>query len=218
MTSIDTMLPSGKLTFSQELRNLSDRFADRPVRLGQILDAMQGRGFDLLLVFITLPFITPIPLPGFSLPFGLAVAVIGARLALGKKPWLPAKLLKRELPTQFLARVLRAARRIVRALEFFLRPRLAFMNDHLIFRRTAGALIACSGLLMILPLPVPFSNSLPALTVLLLAAGSLERDGAFFLAGCSLFLVTIGFFIFLALGGGHLMNDFWQTRIRGSGP
>lgn len=212
MTSALPSLPASPLTFSQELRDLTDRFADCPVRLGQILDAMKGRGFDLLLVFITLPFITPIPLPGFSLPFGLTVAVIGARLALGKKPWLPAKLLKRELPPRFLARVLRAAGRIVRALEFFLRPRLAFMNDHLIFRRTAGALIACSGILMLLPLPVPFSNSLPALTVLLLAAGALERDGAFFLAGCTSFLISLAYFLFLLIGGAHFLDGLWDAR------
>jgi hypothetical protein len=35
------------------------------------------------------PFCTPIPLPGFSLPFGLVIAIIGLRLALGQKPWLP---------------------------------------------------------------------------------------------------------------------------------
>ena len=95
--------------FSQELRELAAQFAERPVRLGEILDATKGRGFHLLLVLISLPFLTPIPLPGFSIPFGLVVAVIGARMALGQKPWLPQKLLARELPAGFLAKVLAGA-------------------------------------------------------------------------------------------------------------
>jgi hypothetical protein len=37
-----------------------------------------------------------------------------------------------------------------------------------------------SGLLMLLPLPIPLTNTLPALTVVLLAAGAIERDGLFF--------------------------------------
>jgi hypothetical protein len=73
-----------KITFSQELRALTERFADRPVRLSAILEATHGRGFNLLLVLISLPFLTPIPVPGLSTLFGLVVAVIGARLALGK--------------------------------------------------------------------------------------------------------------------------------------
>jgi hypothetical protein len=64
-----------KVTLSQELRELAERFAERPVQLGEILDGTQGRGFDLLLVRIPLPFLTPIPLPGFSIPLGLVVAL-----------------------------------------------------------------------------------------------------------------------------------------------
>ena len=218
MTSIDTALPSGKLTFSRELRELAERFAGHPAQLREILETTQGRGFNLLLVFIALPFLTPIPLPGFSIPFGLVAFFIGVRLAMGKKPWLPQKLLAKPLPPRFSGRVLRAAARVVKLLELLLRPRLAFFQEALVFRRFAGALIMLSGVLLLLPLPLPFSNSLPALTILLLAAGALERDGAFFLAGCSTFLVTVGFFIFLALGGGHVMNDLWHTRIRGPGP
>lgn len=215
MILLHTARAPGKVPFSQELRELANRFAERRVQLREILEATKGRGFNLMLVFIALPFITPIPLPGFSIPFGLVAAIIGARLALGKGPWLPKKLLQRELPPRFLTNLLRAASRIVRGLEFFLRPRLAYMNDYFIFRRLAGAIIMLSGLLLLLPLPLPFSNSLPALTILLLAAGALERDGVFFLAGCSIFLVTITYFAFLGLGGAHILDDLWHARISG---
>jgi hypothetical protein len=186
------------------------------MRLSDMLDATRGRGFNLLLVFIALPFVTPIPLPGLSAPFGLMAFFIGARLALGKKPWLPQRLLSKELPPRLLDRALKATIHLVKFLELLLKPRLVFFHEALVFRRLAGVLIMFSGLLLLLPLPLPFSNSLPALTVLLLAAGALERDGAFFLAGCSIFLVTIGFFVFIALGGTHLMDDLWHARMRGS--
>lgn len=200
-----------RMTFSQELRELAGRFAERPVRLGEILDASKGRGFNLLLVFIALPFLTPVPLPGFSIPFGLVVAVIGARLALGRKPWLPQKLLCHELPPRLFSKLLKAASRVVKWLEFFLRPRLALMNDHVVFRRVAGVLIALSGLFLIIPLPIPFSNSLPAATVLLLAAGALERDGLAFLAGCGLFVVTAAYFLLLAFGGAQVLEHFGRS-------
>jgi hypothetical protein len=183
------------------LLELAQWFAERPVQLGEILEATQGRGVNLLLVCIALPFLTPIPLPGFSIPFGLVVTIIGARKAFGQKPWLPQKLLVRELPPRFLFKLLRAASRVVKVLEYLLRPRLALMNEHVVFRRLAGVLITMSGLFLIIPLPVPFSNSLPACTVLLLAASALERDGLAFLAGCGLFVATAAFFVLLAFGG-----------------
>jgi len=197
--------------FSQDLRGLAQHFADRPARLSEILTATQGRGFNLLLLLIGLPFLTPIPLPGLSTPFGLVVLAIGARLALGQRPWLPERLLQRELPARFIARLLTTASRVVRWLEFLLRPRLDFLHEQWIYRRIAGTLIMLSGLLLMLPLPIPLSNSFPALTVVLLAAGAMERDGLFFLAGCAMFTSTLAYFGLLAFGGMHLLDDLWRT-------
>jgi hypothetical protein len=186
--------PTPRPRFSQELRQLAQEFADRPTTLCEILAATQGRGFDLLLLLIGLPFVTPVPLPGFSAPFGSVVLVIGARLALGRRPWLPEKLLQRKLPPRFIARVLATASRVVRWLEVLLRPRLRFLHEQWMYRRIAGTLIMLSGLLMVLPLPLPLTNGLPALTVVLLAAGAMERDGLFFLAGCATFTATLAYF------------------------
>ena len=195
--------------FSKELQQLALKFADRPVRLAELIESTQGKGYFLALIVISLPFLTPIPLPGFSIPFGVAVMMIGGRLAVGKKPWLPRRLLARELPPGFVGKVLRGATRLARWLEFFLRTRLVFLQDWMVFRRVAGVMIMLSGVLLLLPLPLPFSNSLPALTVLLLAAGALERDGLFFLAGCLMFVVCAAYFAFLALGGARLLENLW---------
>ena len=197
--------------FSKELQDLAQQFADRPARLSELLGATQGRGFDVLLLLIGLPFLTPIPLPGLSTPFGFVVLVIGARLALGRRPWLPGKLLRRELPARFIARVLATASRAVRWLEVLLRPRLDFLHAQWIYRRVAGTLIMLSGLVLLLPLPIPLTNSFPALTVVLLAAGSIERDGLFFLAGCGSFLATLSYFALLAFGGAHLIDNLRHT-------
>jgi len=202
------------VSFSVELRGLANRFDGRPVELGAILEKTNGRGFNLLLILITLPFISPVPLPGFSIPFGLVIALIGTRFALGQTPWLPERLLKRKLPARSVGRVLRGAGRIVNLLEYLLRPRLALLHDHAGFRRVAGILTALSGLLMLAPLPVPFTNSLPAWTVLLLAAGAVERDGLFFIAGCVSFAVTAAFFILLVAGGTELVQSVLQAAPR----
>lgn len=180
------------------------------MRLGELLDATKGRGYNLLLVLIALPFLTPIPLPGFSIPFGFVVAIIGARMAMGQKPWLPQRLLDRELPAGFLTKLVKAATRVLGLLEWFLRPRLAFLHNQTIYRRLGGLLILLSGLFLVLPLPVPFSNGLPGWTVLLISAAALERDGLCFLAGCGMFLITTAFFALLAFGGAEALGQLRQ--------
>jgi hypothetical protein len=192
---------SAPLRLSEEIGQLVATFAERPVRLQEIVEVTQGRGYTLLLILLAMPFCTPIPLPGLSMPFGLVVALIGFRLALREKPWLPARLLATELPQTFFPRFLAATRQLVRGLEWFLRPRWVFLLDTGVLHHVYGAMILCCGLLLVLPLPLPFSNGLPALTVVLLAAAMLERDGYCVLAGLAMFALTAAYFGALLLGG-----------------
>jgi hypothetical protein len=160
----------------------------------------------MLLVILALPFCSPIPLPGLSTLFGLVIALIGFRLSLGQKPWLPARLLDLQLPSRFFPRLLSATRRLVRLLEYFLRPRLAWLVNRALLHHACGAMIMIAGVLLLLPLPIPFSNILPALTVVLTAGGLLERDGYAVLAGTLVFGLCLCFFGAIAFGGLEFVN------------
>lgn len=202
--------PQSNHVFVRELQALVERYDKDGVKLGALLERTEGRGYYLLLILISLPFVSPIPLPGFSIPFGAAIALIGLRLAMGHKTWLPRYVLEWEISPGLLAKVVRGTGRTLKAVEIVLRPRLAFMQDWIAFRRIAGVIITVCGLLMILPLPLPFSNSLPAWTVLFLSIGALERDGLFFIIGAISFGVTIAFFTFLAVGGVEAVDKLRQ--------
>lgn len=191
---------------SKSLLDLAEQFRNRPMRLFDVLQATRGRGYDLVLLLLVLPFMTPVTLPFLSTPFGMAVTLIGLRLALGQKPRLPRKLLMKELPARFVPRLLRAASRVLRLLEKFIKPRLAFMREGFVFQRVTGVLLAGSGLLLLLPLPIPFTNFMPACTIFLLAAGALERDGVFLIGGWIMFGLTVAFFALLAFGGSQAVE------------
>jgi hypothetical protein len=198
--------PVGGGRLSSELQGLLDAFSERAVRVREVLEVTHGRGFNLLLILLAFPFCTPIPLPGVSTPFGLVIAFVGLRLALGQKPWLPARLLDKRLPPRFFPRFLAATRRLVRGLEFCLKPRGARIMQWPLVRRCMGLMIFCAGLLLLLPLPIPFSNFLPALTVVLLAAALLEDDGCVAVAGGGVFLLTLAFFTAIFWGGTEVIN------------
>lgn len=193
-------------TLSAELHEIAERFRGRPVTWSELLAAMQGRGWFMALLFLSLPFLAPIPIPLLSTAFGLVIGIVGLRLALGLRPWVPHRWLRRELQPETLTKLINVTGRLVRGLEFFLRPRLRFMQRAVVARRLVGAMIAISGLLLLLPLPIPFSNTLPAWTVMLLAAGVLERDGVFWLLGTFVFLLTQLFFAALAIGGAQAID------------
>lgn len=182
---------------SEELANLQATFAERAVTLEEVVTVLRGRAYLLLLVLLSLPFCTPLPLPGLSTPFGLVLAFIGLRLSLGLKPWLPKKLLHTPLPPGFFAKLIRFTQRLVGIFEKLLRPRLDFMTNTEALRRLHAFAICIAGVALLLPLPIPFTNTFPSWAVLLLACGLMERDGLFVLAGHVVFAAGVAYFILL---------------------
>ena len=103
-------------TLSQELARLVDQApADRSLTLNSLLRDTVGRGLFLVVILLSLPFITPIPLPGVSMVMGLVIGVLAVRLALGLPPRLPRALGERSLEAGFSRKVLSASVKIGRA-------------------------------------------------------------------------------------------------------
>ncbi len=195
----DPALPTARL--SEDITRVLAAFADREVTLREIIVLMQQRAYAFLLLLIALPFATPVPLPGLSTPFGLIMAFLGLRIACGQKPWLPERLLALKLPATWLPNLFRAVQRPVRFIERFLRPELTMLVDAPVLHRLHGLMIMVCGLLLLLPLPIPFTNMFPATAVVLLACALLEKDGRFSIAGAVVFVLALGYFALLWLGG-----------------
>jgi hypothetical protein len=171
------------------------------VTLGEVADLLQGRALHLLLVILSLPFCIPVPIPGLSTPFGMVIVLLGLRLIFRSSDGLPGEVRRRRVPGKVFAGVLRSVAGALAVLETLMAPRFSWLIDHAAGRRIAGVLITCCGGLLLLPLPVPFSNFFPAFTVVLLACAMVERDGLTALVGLAFFGLTVAFFTLLYLGG-----------------
>jgi hypothetical protein len=64
--------------------------------------------------------------------------------------------------------------------------------------------------MLLLPLPVPFSNIIPAWGIMLIAGGLLERDGAFIIAGYVASLLTVAFFAAIGIFGVETVDFLWK--------
>ena len=156
-----------------------------------LVDQLSGRGLALLAFFLVLPFLQPIPLPGLSTPFGIAVALLGVAMALGRPLWLPRRWLDHELHSALVIRLGGAGERLLRRVERFVKPRGRWFQRHRWARPIAGVVIAVSGAELALPLPILFTNTLPALTIAATAVGLLEEDAVLAVIGQVLFLVSL---------------------------
>ena len=185
--------------FSDELHALAARFAEQEVTLQEVVDALGARASALLAVILALPFCSPISIPGLSVPFGMVIAVLAARFALGLPPWLPRRLLAVKLPPKFFRAVLEGASKFIGIIERQLRPRWLWMTESVRLRRLHMGLVCLGALLLLLPLGgIPFTNTLPALVVVIGTLGMLERDGVAVAVAYGFLLLTMVYFVVFA--------------------
>jgi hypothetical protein len=83
--------------------------------------------------------------------------------------------------------------------------------------RFNGFCMAWLTFLLILPIPLPLANSVPAASILVLVAATLESDGFLMCVGYGLAIVnTIAFGTlgYLLLNTPTLIQDFWNSVFR----
>lgn len=162
--------------FSETIQGIEDRAAQGPITFGELLEICGPQGHGFLALFLVLPFLQPIPLPGLSSAIGLLLALIGVFVALRRPPWVPRRVAQVKVAPEHLLRICHTAERLLGAIEHVVRPRVAWLFSHRWFRLTNGFVWIVHALVFSLPLPIPFSNSLPAIVILLMALGILEED------------------------------------------
>jgi len=176
--------PPPRLRLAELLRELGADDSDSPpperapsLTVGALVDKAAEGGFGFLIGVLTL---IAIPFVGLSTPFGLAIALLGGQLMLGlRHPWLPRRARRRALSMTMLDRVLALLARRTRWLARLSRRRWELV----IQPRLIGLCIVLLALGLALPLPIPGSNLVFLIPLLLYAVGILERDGVWIALG-----------------------------------
>ena len=97
MASVEFHDAASKL--STTLLGVSGSLPAGKVSLRDLLELIGEQGMLLVCVFLTLPFLLPVSIPGVSTVFGLAIILIGIGVTLNRVPWLPRRILDRPLST-----------------------------------------------------------------------------------------------------------------------
>lgn len=187
---------------SDTLQEALKRAAGMPgpsVTLREILAEVGDHGPLILCAVLCVPFMIPVSIPGVSTVFGLAVLLLGVGITLNRMPWLPRQIMDRNINAEKLGGVLRRGIDIVARVEAVIRPRLGFLTSGAMASRINGLAIIAGAVLLMLPLGlVPFSNTLPALAIILFCIGMSQRDGVLVIGGYAMLVATVIYFSVLA--------------------
>ncbi len=167
-------MESPRFSLSDNLRGLLELPGDK-LAVRTIADRVGDKGFGLLLAILSLPSALPVPAPGYSTPFGILLALLGLQMvALKPRPWLPERALGKELSKEFAGRIFGGAARFLRWTERLIRPRMKWINRSG-GRLFLGCIVIAMACLMILP--IPLTNTAPAMVVFLVGVALSEDDG-----------------------------------------
>jgi hypothetical protein len=180
--------PASATDLSASLRQLL-RSRKARLSLGEIVRRFEGHGgLGEVLFVLTLPVLLPLP-PGASMVLALPLLVVAPQVVVGRKAlWLPHWLADRTLERRGFAKLIHRILGPVREVEAMTRPRLCFLTGPL-GARLVG--VAATVIALVLVLPIPFANLLPALALGLFALGLTRRDGLMVLGGYALSGVAV---------------------------
>jgi hypothetical protein len=185
------MPDSARQPLSEILKSISERPEPR-ISVDELMGLFEARAMGALLLIFGLACTLPLP-PGGTTIFGAPLVLLAPQLMIGSaRPWLPARVRARSIATADLARGLPRALRALRWVEAVSRPRLLFLFGTW-GHRAIG--FVCTVLALVLILPIPLGNMLPAAAVSVLSLALVQRDGFLALAGYALAALSGGVLI-----------------------
>jgi hypothetical protein len=190
------------LRFSQELKPLIERLSQQPLTLADLLAETPDQSFSIVMALLALPFLLPMP-PGVSIVSGGGCILLGLQMLAGRRsPWLPAKVAQLKFPQSLMQKLLTTVQWLTKLLERFVRPRLPWLVNNPSAWRVNGFCICWLSFLLILP--IPLTNPIPTVGILLFVFAMLEADGLLMCVSYGLtFAITAAVF-----GVGYLL---WRS-------
>jgi hypothetical protein len=145
------------------------------ITIGEFLDPLGERAFGFLLLILAIPNFIPVPI-GVGGVMGVLVIYVGAQMLLGfEHPWLLRSLRQHGMSRKRVEKFVSRLAPLLRWLEHVCRPRLEALTRQPV-HRVSGLLLVATGIL--LALPIPFTNYVFGVLLVLYAVALIERDGA----------------------------------------
>ncbi|MBU2957906.1 exopolysaccharide biosynthesis protein [Paracoccus sp. 1_MG-2023] len=196
------------MTKNGQLTDIADELADAArqgndtVRVGQLIDALDARGYGPALAVLPLVGISPIAgIPGFPTALALILAILTVRLLLGHDHfWAPDWLRRRTLDADKVQNSIGWLKPLSQRIDATLHDRLAWMAGQ--GARKAACVVILALLLAVPPLELlPFAAAGPMLVVAVFGLALLYRDGLLMVLGFLGAALVGGMGLWAAFGG-----------------
>lgn len=172
---------------SKTLEKLGLKPKDGSTSISELLADFHENGIVLAMIFFALPVAIPLPYPpGFTTVMGTPLIVLAIQLLLGyQKVRLPAKINNYQLRNSVLIMISSKVVPWLKKIEKYIRPRWSFAKSVYCEQFVGFMSLICA---ISIAIPLPLTNAVPALGIVVMALGLLNRDGLVVVMG---FVVSI---------------------------
>lgn len=192
----------GGIRLSDILENLAPG-TDGRISLARLDEALADRSFGAFLVVFAIPNLIPLP-PGATLILGIPLIIVAWQMFASRKNsiWLPQRVASYSVDGERYRQLLGRILPWLRWIEGAVRPRFWFLET----RRSERLLGAFALLLAVVVfIPIPFGNWLPALALSIIGLSVTERDGYGILLGAAVGVLSILVAAIVVLAAGALI-------------
>lgn len=174
------MVDQQKIITTQIIEDVVNSSSSDRLPIRDLIDAMDSVGFGLAIMIFSFGIIIPLP-PPFPSIIALPLVVFASQMVLGySSPKLPKRFSDLSVKRSVLAMLVQKSSPYIRKVERILRPRLSFMT-HAFAERIVGVFILIFASFIVLPMPL--SNFIPGLGILIISFGLLGKDGLVIIFG-----------------------------------
>jgi hypothetical protein len=196
-------------TLSEKVKKIISKIPDKNLTLSEIVNLLGNDGLLLFAALLSIIFLIPVSIPGFSTVFGGIIFFTGISNLLNKSLWLPNTIKTKTFPAEKLRNALNKGLKWFHFLEKISKPhRISLLISNKIARKINSFSILFGSVLLMLPFGLmPFSNTLPAITILFLSVGILQKDGIIIILG---YFSILGSLIYFGLFFSTIIIAFKQ--------
>lgn len=181
------------LATSKKLDEIQKELPDENISLKELINVMSGEGLQFMIIILIAPFLIPASIPGSSTPFGILIILLEIAYLNNKSLYIPDFIGKYEISKENVLKLFDIIKKALGYVEKISKPRGKLSSKKYVLKINAVVNIILAFLLF-LPLPIPFTDFVPATSMLLLAVSTLEHDSYLMILGYVAAILTVIYF------------------------
>jgi hypothetical protein len=181
-------MTQNKIITTQAIEDVVNKSSSDRIPVRDLVDAMQAIGFGLAMMIFAFGIIIPLP-PPFPSIIAMPLIIFSLQMIAGyTAPKLPKRFEKITVKRSVVAMLVQKSAPYICKVENILRPRLGFVTTPRAERVIGVFALIFSSFIV---LPMPLSNFIPGLGILIISFGLLGKDGLVVICGIIVGLMGI---------------------------